>query len=269
VSDISKLQPVEHKIVLPPKREVLTMQNFGGLKVASAGQSSRTFNQLIYGEAGVGKTQLAASAHAVPEMAPVLYVDAEAGSSTIKSVYPDVPLVTTTEWEQYNQLYHALKAGGHPYKTVVLDSISEINEHCKTQVMKEMLLDPENERRDPDIPSIREWGKLQVRMMRMIRLYRDLPMNVIFIAHAEQVQLKNGKKKWMPLINGKMQMKLPQIPDVVLFMYVQEVDGEQRRLLLTTQTDNAVAKVRGVNMPQILGAEESVTMSHIINYYHK
>jgi hypothetical protein len=200
-------------------------------------------------------------------MRNVLYVDAEAGKTTLRE-HPDVEIAPARNWQAYIDIYHALKAGGHNYHTVVLDSLSEILEQCKDQVMVEMKLDPENGERDEDIPSIREWGKLQVRLLRLIRLYRDLPMNVIFICHAERVQLKTGKFKWMPMLNGKLQMKVPQIPDIVFFMYNQEVDGVQRRLLLTAQTDIAVAKVRGATMPPVLGAEETVTMETILNYYN-
>ena len=249
--------------------DILTPTSFAGLKIEKPNNDTTdNLNMLIYGEAGVGKTWLAGSASRVPAMRNVLYVDAEAGKATLKE-HPDVEIVPAHRWNDYVSIYQALKGGAHRYRTVVLDSLSEILEQCKDQVMVEMKLDPENEKRDEDIPSIREWGKLQVRLQRLIRLYRDLPMNVIFIAHAERVQLKGGKTKWMPMLNGKLQMKVPQIPDIVLFMYTQEVDGAQRRLALTGQTDIAVAKVRGATMPQIIGADEEVTMQAIVNYYNK
>jgi phage nucleotide-binding protein len=249
--------------------EVLTPTSFAGLKIEKpSAEAVDKVNMLIYGEAGVGKTWLAGSASRVPAMRNVLYLDAEAGKATLRE-HPGVEILPCRNWGDYINIYTALKAGGHSYNTVVLDSLSEILEQCKDRVMVEMKADPENESRDEDIPSIREWGKLQVRLLRLIRLYRDLPMNVIFIAHAERVQLKSGKSKWMPMLNGKLQMKVPQIPDIVLFMYNQEVDGQQRRLMLTGQTDTAVAKVRGATMPQIIGAEETVTMETILNYYTK
>jgi phage nucleotide-binding protein len=249
--------------------DILTPTNFAGLRIERPDTAAVSkLNMLIYGEAGVGKTWLAGSASRVPAMRNVLYLDAEAGKTTLRE-HPDVEILPCRKWADYVNIYNALKAGGHNYKTVVLDSLSEILEQCKDQVMLEMKLDPENESRDEDIPSIREWGKLQVRMLRLIRLYRDLPMHVIYIAHAERVQLKTGKHKWMPMLNGKMQMKVPQIPDIVFFMYNQEVEGEQRRLMLTTQTDNAVAKVRGAVMPSVIGAEEVVTMQTVLDYYNK
>jgi phage nucleotide-binding protein len=247
--------------------EMLTPTSFAGLSIEKpTKEQPKKLNMLIYGEAGVGKTWLAGSASEVPSMRNVLYVDAEAGKATLRE-WPNVEIVPARKWDDYIRIYNALKAGGHNYNTVVLDSLSEILEQCKDQVMVELKADPENESRDEDIPSIREWGKLQVRMLRLIRLFRDLNMNVIFIAHADKVQLKSGKMKWMPMLNGKMQMKVPQIPDIVLYMYNQEVDGVQRRLILTSQTDNAVAKVRGATMPMIIGAEESVTMKSLLAYY--
>lgn len=252
---------------ITPVRETLTPSNFAGLRIRkSSDPHNVTINMLIYGESGVGKTWLAGSASAVPSMRNVLYIDAESGRRTLDDQWPGIPILHATHWDDYKKIYDALLAGGHEYQTVVLDSISEMLEHCKDAVMVEMKSDPENDRRDPDVPSIREWGKILTRMMRLVRNFRDLPMNVIFIAHAEQVTV-GGRKKWMPLVNGKFQMKLPQIPDVVVFMYIVEVEGEQKRLLLTQQTNNAVAKVRGATLPMVLGEDEHPTMSEIMKLY--
>lgn len=251
--------------------EVLTPTSFAGLKITRPADLQLNVNMLIYGEAGVGKTWLAGSADAVPEMRNVMYIDAESGASTLKQSWPKVKLVSTTKWDDYDRLYNALLAGAHDYRTVVLDSLSEIIEHCKEAIMEEMVAKPQNADRDEDLLGIQEWGKVLTRMLRLVRRFRDLPMNVIFIAHAEPTKDKMGKIKWMPLVNGKFQMKLPQIPDVVLYMFMKEVEGEQKRLLLTQQSDKAVAKARGVDMPTIIGADDKnpATMANIMGYYNK
>lgn len=245
--------------------EILTPTSFAGLRIEKPSQLQRNVNFLIYGEAGVGKTWLAGSAQDVPEMQKVLYVDAEAGAGTLKQHWPNVERVETKKWDDYERLYQALLVGAHPFRTVVLDSISEIVEHCKEAIMKELTTKEPD--RDEDIPGIYEWGKLLSRMMRLVRRFRDLPMNVIFISHAEPVKDKMGKIKWMPLVNGKFQMKLPQIPDNVLFMFPKEDNGETKRLIITKQTEKAVAKTRGVEMPLILGADKPVTMHELMSYY--
>ena len=255
---------------LAPPREVLSPTNFAGLPIKkSAGTKNTYINMLIYGESGVGKTWLAGSAQAVPSMRNVLYVDAEAGRKTLDDQWQGIPILGAKTWQDYIEIYTALLAGGHDYQTVVLDSVTEMLEHCKEQVMNEMKADPDNADRDEDVPSIREWSKILTRMLRITRRFRDLPMNVIFIAHAEQVKGKDGRTKWMPLVNGKFQMKLPQIPDVVLYMAVKEVDEEQRRVLFTGQTDRAVAKVRGAVMPLVIGLDKDPTMAEIMDYYTK
>lgn len=258
--------------------EMLTRTQFAGLKISKTGQQVREhgLNILIYGEAGMGKTWLAGSAQAVPGMRKVLYVDAEAGRDTLDEYWPGMEILSATSWYQYEDIYNALFAGGHEYRTVVLDSISEILEHCKEAVMEEMKNKPDNEERDPDVPSVREWGIVLTRMLRLVRRFKDLKMkgiNVIFIAHAEQVKDKSGKVKWMPLVNGKFQMKLPQIPDIVGWMYIINLgEGEEavpRRMLLTQQSDKAVAKTRGVaNMPRNIGLEEELSMETIMSFYN-
>lgn len=260
--------------------QVLTPTQFAGLRISKSGALAKPgdvkpgLNILIYGEAGMGKTWLAGSAQDVPEMRKVLYIDAEAGRNTLDEYWPGIDILPATQWGNYEALYHTLYAGGHEYRTVVLDSISEILEHCKEAVMEEMKLKPDNEERDPDVPSVREWGIILTRMMRLVRRFKDLKLkgiNVIFIAHAEQVKEKSGKVKWMPLVNGKFQAKLPQIPDMVFWMFMQTLgEGEEpSRLLLTQQSDKAVAKTRGVsNMPRIVGIEHEVTMKTIMDFYN-
>jgi hypothetical protein len=262
--------------------EVLTPTQFAGLKITKTGITAPKpgevipgLNILIYGEAGIGKTWLAGSAHEVPTMRNLMYVDAEAGRNTLDEYFPGITILNTNNWYQYEDIYNGLYAGGHDYRTVVLDSISEILEHCKEAVMEEMKTKPDNEDRDPDVPSVREWGIILTRMLRLVRRFKDLKLkgiNVIFVAHAEQVKTKSGAIKWMPLVNGKFQMKLPQIPDMVGWVYMTSLaDGEEPvRVMLTQQSDKAVAKTRGVkDMPRNVGVEEPLTMKTIMGYYER
>lgn len=262
--------------------QVLTPTQFAGLPITKTGAAAKPgeikpgLNILIYGEAGMGKTWLAGSSQGVPTMRKVLYIDAEAGRQTLDEYWPGMDIIPATAWGNYDALYHTLYAGGHEYRTVVLDSISEILEHCKEAVMEEMKGKEDNADRDPDVPSVREWGIVLTRMLRLVRRFKDLKLkgiNVIFIAHAEQVKNpKTGKWKWEPLVNGKFQKKLPQIPDIVGWLYLAtpEEGQEPVRVMLTQQSDQAVAKTRGVsNMPRNVGVDAPLTMETIMSYYDK
>lgn len=242
--------------------QVLTPRSFAGLTVQRAADRPFTTNMLIYGDAGVGKTHLAGSADAVPGMRKVLCLDCESGANTLKSAWPNVDLIEINNWQNLQDVYYALHAGGHDYQTVIIDSLTELNDYCIDQVVVEAKL------KKPDFDDVLEifhWNKVASRMLRMIRIFRDLPMSTIFIAHmTEDRDTRSGKILKQPLLTGQLKKKLPTIPDLVLYQYIAEVEDQgQRRLLLTQKTDTCVAKARGVNLPAIMGIEDDITMQQL------
>lgn len=246
----------------------LTARNFGGLPVVRAGDRHMTFNMLIYGDAGVGKTHLAGSADDVPAMRKVLHLDCESGANTLRSAWPNVEVLQINNWAELTQVYHAIFAGGHDYNTVIVDSLTELNDYCIDSVAAEA-----RERKPEsfdDVLEIRDWNKVATRMIRMIRMFRDLPLNTIFVAHmTEEQDKRSGRLLKQPLLSGQLKKKLPAIPDLVLYQYVAEVEGEQKRLLLTQKTETCVAKARGVDMPAVLGLEEPATMQTLYDYVER
>jgi hypothetical protein len=245
--------------------QLLTTRNFAGLQVIRAAERPFTFNLLIYGDAGTGKTYFAGSADAVPAMRKVLHLDCESGANTLRSAWPDVDLIEVQSWAQLEKVYAALFAGGHDYNTIILDSLTELNDYCIDSVVAEAKI------RKPDfddVLEIRDWNKVASRMLRMIRQFRDLPMSTIFVGHmTEERDQRSGRLLKQPLLSGQLKKKLPAIPDIVLYQYVQEVeDVGLRRLLLTRKTDTCVAKARGVDMPAVLGMDEDVTMQTLYDY---
>jgi len=224
-----------------------------------------TTNMLIYGDAGTGKTHLAGSADAVPQMRKVLHLDCESGANTLKAAWPNVEVIEINKWQDLIDVYQALFAGGHDYNTVIVDSLTELNDYCIDTVASEAKI------KKPDFDDVLEifhWNKVASRMLRAIRTFRDLPMNTIFVAHmVEDRDQRSGRLMKQPLLTGQLKKKLPTIPDIVLYQYVQEVEERgQRRLLLTQKTDTCVAKARGVDMPPVLGIDDEVLMQTLYNY---
>jgi phage nucleotide-binding protein len=228
----------------------LTDRNLGGLKVAPIQDIPDVLNIMVYGWPGVGKTRLAGSAAAVPELSPVLFVDVEGGTLSLRDHYPLVDTVRVKSWDDIVKLYAELRKGTHGYKTIVLDSLTEIQKFGMFAIMKSVL---ENDpTRDPDLPSIGEWGKSTEQMRKFVRLFRDLPVNTVFTALVVEDKQKNGTILKRPSLPGKLAAEVAGFLDIVLYMYIKEIDGEQRRLLLSSGSEDVVAKDRTDRLPPVV-----------------
>jgi hypothetical protein len=201
-------------------------------------------NILIYGEPGVGKSYLAGSASDVPEMRDVLYIDVEGGSETLREKWPETPLVPIENFQQIARVYEFLvrhcqardandeaklkelqervwdSPVEKPYRfnTVVIDSLSEAQRLNMYQLLgmdigARAAIDQEYQ-----APEFAEWNKTTEMIRHLVRSFRNLPMNAIFISGDRE---DDGKKQTIafPKELGK---SLPGFVDAVGF-YTAEV----------------------------------------------
>jgi hypothetical protein len=264
MTDVSKLLdvPVEEP---PAENEPLTARTIGGLRIAAPGYFDWV-NLLVYGEAGVGKTRLAGSASLVPEMCPVLLLDAEAGALSLAGDMRDVDVVRVTSAEQVDKIYGSLY-DSCPYKTVVVDSLSELQKQSMRGIMRAVVAKDSD--RDPDIASVREWGKNSEQIRRIVRAFRDLPCNTIFTALTDESKdERTGITRLRPGLPGKLKGEVSGYVDIVLYMYQKEYltpskERETKTLVLTQGTERQVAKDRSGTLPITI---ESPTMQTIFNH---
>lgn len=231
--------------------EVLTPRHLGGLQVYKVKEAPVYSNMLIYGPWGAGKTLLAATSYDIPEMNKVIHVNVEGGTATLLETYPQIDVVNILEWADLSQLYGALRTPGHGYKTCIIDTLDEIQKISMATVMREMM---EKELaksggetdRTLDNPSQREFGRNLEQMRRFIRMFRDLPMNVIFTAHSFIDEDERTKKRVVkPNFTGKMKDEAPSYVDAVFYLGVNpSKDGKGERVLLTDSNGEILAKSR-------------------------
>jgi hypothetical protein len=265
-ADLSSLLPGAEETKSEPEPEmaeapievpdVLTGRSLGGLQIMHVDEQMPNINMLVYGPPGVGKTVLAGSASDVEEMSPVLLIDVEGGSFSLRAQYPQVEVVRIQSWSDMIKLYNDLYDGVHPYKTLILDSLTEIQKFSMLQIMKELIAREAD--RDPDVPGMREWGKNIEQIRRLVRAFRDLPYNVIMTALVvEDKDARSGVLHKKPSLSGKLSAEVAGFLDIVTYYYTKMVaveggDPEKHRLLLTQQTEDTIAKDRSDRLPMVI-----------------
>jgi len=223
-------------------------------RIKPISEEETVLKMLIYGPPGAGKTVLAATAADVPEMSPVLYVDVEGGTLSIKD--KKVSVLRAKTFTELVQLLEILRSGHHNWKTVVIDSLTEVQKLNMYEVMRKVAA--QDPTRDPDMPGLREYGKNTEQIRRLIRGYRDLVgTHVIFTALANEVKdERTGVVKTQPALTGKLAAEVPGFLDIVAYLSVAERDDTEVRVLVTDMTPRVLAKHRapisGVRLPKAL-----------------
>lgn len=242
--------------------ERLTPTTLGGLTIQQVAEREPYINMIVFGNPGVGKTLLCGSSHEIEEMAPVLLIDIEGGSFSLREKYADIDVVRLHTWEDVQKLYSDLYDDMHGYKTIIVDSLTEVQKFSMGQIMRQLI--QEDPSRDPDIPGMREWGKNIEQIRRFVRAFRDLPCNTLFTALVrEDRNPRTGMVTKLPSLSGKLAAEVAGFVDIVLFMYVKAVDEiPDARLLLAKQTEDTVAKDRSNKLPMVLGPNPSMRDIH-------
>jgi len=136
------------------------------------GETRDTISCIFYGRSGTGKTTLSSSFPG-----DIILLDfKEEGTDSIKDV-PGVYVIQIKSWTEFEDVYWSLEGGEHEFKTVVIDTISGLQDLSALEVKSRNGASPDS------AISQRMWGEIASMMKEWIFNYRDLNMNVVFLAH--------------------------------------------------------------------------------------
>lgn len=187
---------------------------------------------LVYGDAGIGKTSLAATA---PNHSEVIILSAESGLLSIADT--DIAVLKIEEMQDLLDAYNWLTTDeqGMSYKWVVLDSLSEIAE----VVLAAEKLKAGKDKRAAYVP-------MQEIIESMIKDFRDLPRNILMTCKLESYQDDNKMVIKRPMLVGqKLPVNIPYLFDEVFHMHSGiDADGHEYRALQTQPDRKTVAKDR-------------------------
>lgn len=218
--------------------------------------TGRALSILVHADTKIGKSTFASTA---PK--PMLLLDAEAAYRFLPGtkvfwdpmreappqrgqgrIDPQDPTVYETDWDicvvvvrEYTTMvkaYEWLNSGAHPFVSVVVDSISEIQKRLKDSLRT---LDEQMDQR--------KWGQVLDHMEWLVRGLRDLtehptrPIQAVVLT--SMTTQRDGK--WRPYVQGQLATTMPYFLDVIGYMFVQDIPNDDptqpgykiRRLLVT------------------------------------
>jgi len=190
--------------------------------------SAKYIKVLVHGPSGSGKTRLCATTGGTP-----LIISAEGGLLSLEGHSLDAVEVSTIE--DVRDVYLMLKNEKHKFDWVCLDSISEVAEIVLSSEKKKT--------NDPR----KAYGEMQEVMTDMIRLFRDLPMNVYISAKQDRVKDEvTGQIFFGPSAPGqKIAAALPYFFDEVFALHTwKNEEGKIQSAFQTSRDTQYEAKDR-------------------------
>jgi AAA domain len=261
------------------KTETEERPKLGGIKVRGVTEVRRWIKTIIFGDPFAGKTWLAGSAAAVPEMSPVLVLDIEGGRETLGRKWPDCEVVpieakkdrsgreVKSAWEVFEDVAEDLTKypkGGLPWKTIIVDNQSEgfllaLQEAIDESVVKAAA---RNRERSEDLAESKDYGVAHSKFRKVARKLRNLDAHVIFTSWAREETTDKGKRiQLLPQLSGKLTKEITGSFSECWFLWVvggavdddDEDDGDVgTRKLLVRERKKIKAKSRTDEMPTVI-----------------
>ena len=203
------------------------------LHFTTTSDASKFMNVIIYGKSGAGKTTL------IKDLKKPIIISSEKGLLSIADY--DLPVVEITSLSDLEEAYDYASSNIKKFKTVVLDSLSDIAET--------VLIDLKKQNKDPRAA----YGELGSSMNELIRKFRDLKIDTYFICKSETYETAAGIQAVRPSLPGKkLTNDVSYIFDTVLFLGINEDDEDNTyRYLQSESTSTVTAKDRSNKLSKL------------------
>jgi hypothetical protein len=191
---------------------------------------------ILHGRGGSGKTW---SIKTLPYLDQTIILSAESGLRTIRKECPDVDVKLIMSIDDLREAYDFLNEGEgvKKYKTVVIDSLSDIAQ----QILSKEMSQTKDGRK--------AYGNTYDIVERLVKSFRDLSgKNVILICQQSRMQDQDGRVLCGPSMPGqRLPQLLEHLTDFVACLRVRKDDdgNVERALQFSTMDEQYVSKKRG------------------------
>lgn len=214
------------------------------MKIKQNESLTQSIKAVIYGPSGAGKTSIIKT-YDEQKYGKAILISAEAGLMSIRGHKVDIIDITLDDQdkplpkeERFKRLVEAFQyVSTHPeYKTIFLDSITEVGQNCIEALKKEFTASQ----------ALPMWGAYGDRMRGITKAFRDLPNKNVIILGLSTIDKDEFQRRFTSIdLQGKIGDQLPQYFDEVLYLSIETTDkNETKRTLLTQTQNNIIAKDR-------------------------
>jgi hypothetical protein len=147
-------------------------------------------------------------------------------------------LLTVTDLETVQRAFQWLTQGQHPFKSVIIDSLTEVQKRAIDAIA------------GPAQLKLQDYGALLRKIEAMVRAFRDLTMHptnpvdvVVFVAGTQEKGTDHPVMR--PMLVGRMSEQLPYYVDSVAYLTVEmDANGTLESTALFAPISNVIAKDR-------------------------
>jgi hypothetical protein len=206
---------------------------------------------LVYGESGVGKTVFAST------WPNPVYLDIDKGMSSITR---EVFRINIDTWEDLADSVEFLQNETHPFKTIVLDSLNELQYLSMRSVVSKF---PTIHRSYDSLPSISDYGKMLDDVDKMVRWIKSIPLNVVMIAQVAERKYETDPVQ--PQLIGKATARnQSRMMDIVGYLDKRDSQEGAKTRVMVFDAVNYVTKDRSGHLPQQV---ENPTYQQLLGFW--
>jgi len=235
----------------------MTKYNF---QKASQAISKAPIKVMIYGDSGVGKTTLA-----VTSPKPLVLLTEKNGVPSIHASNPNACIIYCSSIQDVRNVVSGIMNGDKElaqFETLVIDSLTETQRMIQDDVLKKA-------RRDS--MQLQDYGKLADATRGLIRVLRDLPINVVCTALNDvDSEEATGTRHYQPIFIGKKTGKeIAQWFTCIGYMYRRDIkEGDDKVAQRNIMFDGA-SSVLCKTAPNLEGVIKNPNLTEIFNQIQK
>lgn len=218
----------------------------------------RKYSMLIYGKSNSGKTGFCASAQ---EVGNTLLLDVENGRMTVRALsnrfgpsYKPAKIVSVESprelLEGFSSIRSAVKEG--KIEILAIDTLTRMQQYGLMDII-EGRGNRERERLDPDLIDQREWNKILIQFIRLMKNLQQIDIPILCTAQAESILQSDGRGNSVlvgiqPLLRGQFRDSVGGFFDIVGYL---ENRGD-KRLLYIGRHNLAFTRDRSMLLPEVI-----------------